>query len=301
MSGKLSIRETCIRSPGLVDGAWDVIATSDASCTLERAERELARVHAVELAFLLRDAAMRRFDLGEFASGHRLLERSPMPIDAWRSAFDEELAMLDADGLVLEADVAGVVELCRAADPVDWPISSDLAAAALRVQEHELGRVRLAQGLLADQRPAVAAVVARTILAREPSRAARALALEAAATAGELLGDLDRSLRCHVRAARCAPPCSPVHRSSLVSTLFLALAKGDRARVLEAVDAIERWSSGALGVAAQAHDTEIELRRRVRSLRSRVPFAIDRALTKLSARLARGANPMTRAVVAAFA
>jgi len=139
-----------------LDGARDAVR-------IAAAQRELERVHVIELAFLLREAA--RFVLAQRA-------RSPDPppeLDTWRTCAREALAACAADALAVDARVVEVLQACVRLPSLRWPGAVELARLALHLEPCDIGRLRLAQAWMAEGAPWAASGVLALSLHRRPA------------------------------------------------------------------------------------------------------------------------------------
>jgi hypothetical protein len=140
----------------IVTGACD-------AARLAAAQRELERVHAAELAFLLREAA-------SLVLSQRARSRDPAPeLDTWRDCAREALAACAADALALDARVVELLEACLTHPPPRWPSAVDLARLALQLDPCDAGRLRLAQAWMAEDEPWGASGVLALGLSRRPA------------------------------------------------------------------------------------------------------------------------------------
>jgi hypothetical protein len=113
--------------------------------SLAQAERELERLHAVELARLLREAAAIRLSGGRVSV---LLEEAPLEPDVLSACLREELGLALLDGLAPRGVVLRIARACLRPDVQAWPSSLSLAIASLLLAPHAVGRLRLGQALL---------------------------------------------------------------------------------------------------------------------------------------------------------
>ena len=142
--------------------------TADGACDAVRlaaAQRELERVHAAELAFLLREAT-------SFVLAQRARSSDPAPeLDTWRSSAREALEACAADSLAVDARVFELLEVCLLRPPSRWPSAVDLARSALQHEPCDIGRLRLAQAWMAEDEPwSASGVLALSVFRRPASR-----------------------------------------------------------------------------------------------------------------------------------
>jgi hypothetical protein len=143
---------------GIADGACD-------AGRIAAAQRELERVHASELALLLREAA-------SLVLARRARSHDPAPeLDTWRSCAREALEACAADALAVDARVVELLEVCLLRHPSRWPSAVDLARSALHLEPCDIGRLRLAQAWMAEDEPwSASGVLALSVYRRPASR-----------------------------------------------------------------------------------------------------------------------------------
>lgn len=127
---------------------------------LAEAERELLRLHRVELAFLLREAAALRCE----PDG-----QTAMPLAAWRVSFREALRCAMLDGARVSPELFALLLRCRARSIELWPSAVELAHAALALHDVVPGHARLGSALLAERRAPEAYVAFAVAYTRAPS------------------------------------------------------------------------------------------------------------------------------------
>ncbi len=141
---------------------------------LAAAERELARVHLLELAWLLREAA--RLRCGQEDGPDRDLR-----LEACRSGLGEALACAHADGLWLPRRAADLAREVFGAGVREWPPASRLARAALALDPCAVGRALLVRALQGEgDGSGASAVLASTLLSCRSRPSAVALLTELA-------------------------------------------------------------------------------------------------------------------------
>ncbi|HVS11671.1 MAG TPA: hypothetical protein VMS76_17520 [Planctomycetota bacterium] len=140
-----------------------IVAGACDAARLAAAQRELERVHAAELAFLLREAA-------SLLLLQRARSRDPASeLDTWRACTREALEACAADALALDARAVELLEACLTHPPPSWPSAVDLARLALRLEPCDAGRLRLAQAWMAEGEPWGASGVLALGLSRGPA------------------------------------------------------------------------------------------------------------------------------------
>ncbi len=140
---------------------------------LTAAERELARVHQIELAWLLREAARLRGTEAGAEREARLL--------ACQSGLEEALACALADGLCLPRRTSRLLRSIRGQDASTWPAATRTARAALELDPCPEGRELLARALAAGgQRADASAVLAASLASCRSRERARILLAELA-------------------------------------------------------------------------------------------------------------------------
>lgn len=146
------LQPCCDSTPSLTAGARAAAA-----------ERELARVHLCELAYLMREASRVR-------RGQAAVEA----VRACREGFAEALECARRDSLALPARWRALARLCASSGVEAWPRSVHIARTALEVEPCEEGRVELGRALLAEGEPraAAAAMAAALLGCRSVGRAA---------------------------------------------------------------------------------------------------------------------------------
>jgi hypothetical protein len=112
-------------------------ARAPRSDRLAAAERELARVHLAELAFLLREASRLRREGGR-----------PQQVRACCEGLAEALDCARRDGAQLGGRWVALARACVDRPCSAWPRASSLAAASLEMEPCEAGRAALARALL---------------------------------------------------------------------------------------------------------------------------------------------------------
>lgn len=152
---------------------------------LAEAERELLRLHRVELAFLLREAAELRRELDHCS--HRESRPCAMPLAAWRVSFREALRCAMLDGTRVSPELFALLLRCRARRIELWPSAVELARAALALHDVAPAHARLGSALLAERRAPEACVAFAVACARAPSGDDRQRALAELAVARDLM------------------------------------------------------------------------------------------------------------------
>ncbi|MCC7013070.1 MAG: hypothetical protein IT454_10950 [Planctomycetes bacterium] len=115
--------------------SFDGLVVGVAQPRLARAQRELARLHAQELAELFRRAARMRISDRVEALG------------AWRIALSEALDACVADGMCAGTRLRELLTVCCVREPREWPGAVELAEAALALDPNCASRVLLARAL----------------------------------------------------------------------------------------------------------------------------------------------------------
>ena len=113
--------------------------------SLAQAERELERLHVVELARLLREAAAIRLSRGRLSM---LLEEAPLEPEVLNCCLQEELNLALLDGVAPRGVVLRIARGCLHPDVLVWPSALSLSIASLLLAPHAVGRLRLGQALL---------------------------------------------------------------------------------------------------------------------------------------------------------
>ncbi|MCC6406330.1 MAG: hypothetical protein IT453_04120 [Planctomycetes bacterium] len=198
---------------------------------------ELERVHARELAYLLREAARLRSTLEPRGRSWRWLAGKAGTLTAWRRALHEELALLALDRCRPSCDLARMLELCGGEDVADWPSALELADASLALAPDEAGRLERVVALLArgDFRAAARQAAEELDPWLAPRREGEFLAALAAAREGQ--ARFDEALRFYELALeRIDRTAGAV--AIAAHLLYLSLAQGERASALRAADAL---------------------------------------------------------------
>jgi tetratricopeptide (TPR) repeat protein len=168
-------------TPGRSSGGSELVAA---------AERELLRLHRVELAFHLRQAA--RAVLAGAAETRSLAQR--------RAGLRDALAVAASDGMRASPALFALLERCLRAGG-DAPRASELARAALELHDVEAGRALSAEALLAAGELDEAQGAFARALARRPSAGVLHELVAGWTAAARLAGDVER-VRDLERAAR---------------------------------------------------------------------------------------------------
>lgn len=306
-------------SPARVAQALDGAFTTWRENVLHvRAEGELLRVHRLEVAALLREAARMR-NAGEplgslypYATPGpepRLDARakpwfSGEPLEDWTCRAVEEIEGLRLDDMRVRG--APLLRRCLRTDPRRWPSAVDLARAALSAEDGLAGRLALGRALLsagdADGAAELFLDLARRERARTPSdvraRAERWQVLEGLACCHEQRGS-DRLALGACAAAATDPACGV---GPLVSQFFLAVTLGDLQRARRAADRLELAAQLRDGGEDPAFHTALErLRTRVQLCRGGLPWDPPLSTAGLVSDLARGASTPARDVCLALA
>jgi hypothetical protein len=190
-------------------------------------EAELARVHAIELGRMLREAAAIRYADAPGA-GLAPYPLAPLALARWRERAREVVALAHADGVAapgLEL-VQKLLRLGRAA----WPSTASLCADALACAAGDLGRLCLGYSLLAEGRAREAEVLFDALARKVLPKKQRWRAFEGLALAHRALGRVELALGALERAAD-DPYCSV---DALVGVVPLAVEAGDFARLQRA-------------------------------------------------------------------
>jgi hypothetical protein len=203
---------------------------------------ELARVHARELAYLLREAARLRHAADPCARHWRWVAREPGTLAAWRRSFTETLALIARDRCITSFDLAELCERCRAPELADWPAAVELADAALALAPEECGRLERAVAALLSGDARRAATTAALELAAWPPPRADGEFLLVLACAAEAQGRLAEAVALYdLSLPRIERTSAAVHAAAHM--LYLALAVGARKPALRAADALVRGAN----------------------------------------------------------
>jgi len=241
---------------------------------------ELHRVHAIEQALLLREAARISGERTPIGRSHAVTTRrrqreGASRLAAWRRACSEEIACARSDGARVHAWLR---TLSR--HPIErWPSPVDLACESLRLRRSDDGTLALAAALTSQGRPERAIAVLRALLAKRPLEDVRREAVEALALASEAAGDVAASLgwwEAALAERRSAPTIA-------VALLCVALCAGDEARTRVAAARLSGLDLAVPGVAR------------------RFERALCAACERKRARGARPWQPERRARIARFA
>ncbi|MCK6446706.1 MAG: hypothetical protein L6Q99_09975 [Planctomycetes bacterium] len=196
---------------------------------------ELERVHALELGYLLREAARLRAAVEPGGRRWRWLVGRPGTLGAWRRAFREALRLVADERCATSRDLDELCRRCLAADVADWPPSRTLFDASLALAPHELGRLACAgAALAAGDFDGARRIAARELDPRLPPREEGAF-WAALACSEEASGRLEAALECHATALerfgeQADSATTKLDARSFVAAhlLYLALALGRR-------------------------------------------------------------------------
>ncbi|MBI5433293.1 MAG: hypothetical protein HZA52_10730 [Planctomycetes bacterium] len=260
---------------------------------------ELERVHAREVAYLLREAARLRSTLDPRGRSWRWLAGKAGSLAAWRRALHAELELLALDRCRPSCDLARMLELCRGEDVADWPSALELADASLALASDEAGRLERVVALLAggDFRAAARQAAGELDPWLAPRREGEFLAALAAAREGQ--ARFDEALRFYELALE------RVERTTgavaiAAHLLYLALALGERAAALRAADALVHHASRGDFDAREFERCTGELRAATARLRDERSFGVHPTMERQYLRFTAASPAVVRRVAVAL-
>lgn len=280
------------------------------------ARRELERVHARELGYLLREAARLGAAREPRARAWLWLVGRPGTLGAWRRSFGEALELLARERCQISPCLEGLLLRCAAAarppssrpDRVPgatqraaqgWPSTLELVEAALELSPDEAGRLAHAGTLLAQGEFRAAERAAESELDPwlPPRREGEFLAVLACAREGR--GRLDDALHYHELAlARVASTEGAVYVASHLLYLSLALGRGRTA--LRAAAALALQSQRPEFDPRAFERCTADLRRVTARLRGERAFGVHPALERHYLRCVAACGAAVRQVAVAL-
>ncbi|MCE9595202.1 MAG: hypothetical protein K8S98_13530 [Planctomycetes bacterium] len=207
---------------------------------LSALERHLVSVHRLELAFLLRTAAVSR--LYEDPQTARWFTRTVtmtkelqwLSTPRWRTRAVHVLADTSSDSAISEA--RGILEECVSGDSSRTPGVLELAAASMRLEPCDQARIFAGNALLASGQFQSAVRVYRSVLSGQPSDLLRSMAFDNSAVASSGLGLPTQAIEACINACLLKNADRP---TAYLNWLWITLLHGDADEILKANAALE--------------------------------------------------------------